>query len=321
LTYNVIQTDSEHHNSAASGERTLRAILTEWNNTIQQGAPEAEKMIYRLEHNYTDAGIRLDTLKGMDLLRAQRLLSVGNQLGYTLYLADMEKHAHGSVEIRDRYERSRYYDSEEDRSDDELHDIQEIFEESLKLTRVVDTEGNVLVTNFDIEEGEVLRSDSYEDRDPDAHEYSRSQEYSTHWYKDSVLILVPDEYIAEVLLAQSTGNNTEVLAILRHLTERLRKTPQPQGVSLRKSLRHVCLEISDNPVRTTYSGTSSPRYPDSTVSEAITVCTEFGMTDLLPDLSFAFKDRLSANALECICNLKQKMDLNLPEERTWLETM
>jgi hypothetical protein len=276
-------------------------------------------MIYRLDHNYTDAGIRLDTLKGMDLLRAQRLLSVGDQLGYTLYLADMEKQAHGSVEIRYRYERSHYYDSEADRSDDELHDIQEIFEESPKLTRVVDTEGNVLVTNVDLEEGEVLRSDSYEDRDPDAHEYSRSQEDSTHWYKDSVLVLVPDEYIAEVFLVQSTGNNTEVLAIPRHLTERLRNVPESQGVSLRKSLRHVCLEISDNPLRTTYSGASSPRYPDSTVSEAITVCTEFGMIDVLPDLSSAFKDSLSADALEWIRNLKQRMDLNLPEERTWLE--
>jgi hypothetical protein len=321
LAYNIVQTNSEHHNSAASGERKLRTILTEWNNTIQQGAPEVEKMIYRLQHNYTDAGIRLGTLKGTDLLRAQRLLSVGDQLGYNLYLADMEKEVHGSVEIRERYYRSRHYDSYEYRSDDELHDIQEISEESLKLTRVVDIEGNVLVTDIDIEEGEVLRSDSYADRDPDAHEYSRSDEYSTHWYRDSVLVLVPNEYIAEVLLAQSAGNNTEVLAILRHLTERLRNIPESHGVSLRKSLRHVCLEISDNPVTPTYSGASSPRYPDSTVSEAITVCTEFGMIDVLPDLSSAFKDSLSVDPLECIRNLKQRMDLNLAEERTWLETM
>jgi hypothetical protein len=278
-------------------------------------------MIYRLENNYTDAGIRLDTLKGMDLLRAQRLLSVGDQLGYTLYLANMEKQVHGSVEIRDRHERSHYCDSEEDRSDDELHDIEEISEESLKLTRVVDTEGNVLVTDIGIEEMEVLRSDSYRDRDPDAHEYSRSQEYSTHWYRDSVLVLVPDEYIAEVFVDESDSTNAEVLAMLQHLIKRLRNIPGSQGEPLIKSLRHVCLVISDNLAKTTYPGASSHRYSDSTVSEAITVCTEFCMTDVLPGLSSAFKDSLSADALESIRNLKQRMNLDLPEERTWLETM
>jgi hypothetical protein len=84
LTYNLVQNDPEYLNSAASGERRLRAILTEWNATIQQEAPEVEKMIYQLEHKYTDTSIRPDTLEGMDLLRAQRLLSVCNQLGYTL---------------------------------------------------------------------------------------------------------------------------------------------------------------------------------------------------------------------------------------------
>jgi hypothetical protein len=232
----------------------------------------------------------------------------------------MEKQVHGSVEISDRHYNSHYYDSDQN-SDDELHDIQEIFEESLKLTRVVDTDGNVLVTGIDIEEEEVLRSDTYEDRDPDAHEYSRSSEHSTHWYSDSVLILVSNEYIAGVLLVQSTGNNAEVLAILRHLAKRLRNISESPGESLRKSLRHVCLEISDNPVRTTYAGVKSPRYLDPTVSEAITICTEFGMTDVLLSLSSAFKESLSAGALECLGSLKQKMDPNLPEERTILETM
>ncbi|KAI4849997.1 hypothetical protein E4T44_03007 [Aureobasidium sp. EXF-8845] len=312
--------DPEYLNSAASGERRLRAILTEWNTTIQQGAPEAEKMVYPLEHKYTNASISLDTLEGMDLLRAQRLLSVCDQLGYTLYLADMEKQVHGSAEISDRHYNSHYYDSDQD-SGDELHDIQEIFEETLKLTRVVDTDGNVLVTGIDIEEMEILRSDTYEDRDPDAHEYSRSDEYSTHWYRDSVLILVPNEYILEGLLGQSTGKNAEVLAILRHLAKRLRNIPESAGESLKESLRQTCLKISDNPVRTTYAGVTGPRYLDSTVSEAITICTEFGMTDVLLSLSSAFKESLSADALECLGNLKQNMNLDLPEERRILETI
>jgi hypothetical protein len=122
-------------------------------------------------------------------------------------------------------------------------------------------------------------------------------------------------------LVQSTGHNAEVLAILRHLAKRLRNISESPGGPLKKSLRHVCLGISDNPVRTTYAGVTSPRYLDSTVSEAITVCTEFGMTDVLPSLSSAFKESLSADALECLGSLKQMMNSNLPEERTILENM
>jgi hypothetical protein len=182
-------------------------------------------------------------------------------------------------------------------------------------------DGNVIVTDMDIEEGELLDVVSYEDRDPDEHEYERHEGYSTHYFRDSILTLVPNEYIADVLLAQATGSDAEVLEVSRHLDERARNSPWAQEESLRKSLRRVCLIISDNPVKTSYRGLSSRKYQDSTVSKAITVCAEFGLTDLFPGLSSAFKDGLSADALECIRNLKHTMDLSLPEERTRLETM
>jgi hypothetical protein len=152
LTYNLVQTNSEYFNSAASGERKLRAILTEWNSTIEQGAPEAERMIYQLKHNYAGASISLSTLKGSDQLRAQRLLSVGDQLGYTLYLAKLEKRVHGSTEV---HYRTRYDKYGED-SDDGPHTIEEVLEESLQLTEVFDIDGKVLVTDIDVEEGDIL---------------------------------------------------------------------------------------------------------------------------------------------------------------------
>jgi hypothetical protein len=125
LVYNLVQTNPEHFNSAASGERKLRAILTEWNRTIQQGDPEAEKMIYQLKHKYTDANIRLSTLKWTDLLRAQRLLSVSDQLGFILYLAKSEKQVHGYTASHG-YES---YDYDEESSDDEIHAITSVTEE------------------------------------------------------------------------------------------------------------------------------------------------------------------------------------------------
>jgi hypothetical protein len=186
---------------------------------------------------------------------------------------------------------------------------------------VVDTDGNVIATDLEIGEENVLPWESFEDRDPDRHDHDRYEGNTTHWFEDTVLLLVPNAYIVDVFLGQGTSNDAKVLAVLRHLARRLRKTPGPQGESLRNGLRRVCLIISDNYVKATYPRAASHKYSDSTVSKAITACTEFGMIDLLPDLSSAFKDSLSADALECICTLKQKTNLNLPEERTRLETM
>jgi len=276
-------------------------------------------MIYQLGHKYTGASISLNDLKGLDLLRAQRLLSVGDQLDYTLYLAKLEKRVQGSAEPKYR-ERWDEYEYEED-SDDGPHAIEEILEESLQLTEVFDTDGNVLVTGIDIEEIDTRGALSYQDREPDEHEYERLEESSTHVFQDSVLILVPDEYITEVLLGHDTDSDTETLAILRHLASRGRNTPWSRREPLRKSLREVCSIITGNCVKTTYRGAGAYKYSDSTVSEAITVCAEFGMTERLPGLSSAFKDSLSTDALQCIGSLRSKMNLKSLEERTRLETM
>jgi len=274
-------------------------------------------MIYQLKHKYTGASISLNDLQGLDLLRAQRLLSVGDQLDYTLYLAKLEKRVEGSAEPR-YHER---WDEYEEDSDDGPHAIEEILEESLQLTEVFDTDGKVLVTGIDVEEMDIRGALSYQDREPNEHEYERLEESSTHVFQDSVLILVPDEYITEVLLGHDTDSDTETLAILRHLASRARNTPWSRREPLRKSLREVCSIITGSCVKTTYRGAGAYKYSDSTVSEAITVCAEFGMTEMLPGLSSAFKDSLSPDALQCIGNLRNRMNLKSLAECTRLETM
>lgn len=224
LTYNLIQTNFEHFNSTASAEQKLHTILTKWNKVNRSGSGEADRIIYQLEHKYTDASIRLQTLKGSDLLKAQRLFSVGNQMGYTLYLASVEKQVHGSAESGHRGYYSRYHDEED--SDGEFHAIEDVLEDSLTLTRVVDPDGFVVVTDLAIEEEDILQAEPYEDRDLDEHEYEgwtgNARATSTHWYKDSALVLVPNEYIADVFLWQhdcdyGTGGDAKILSVLRHL--------------------------------------------------------------------------------------------------------
>ncbi|KAG9839049.1 hypothetical protein KCU98_g9897, partial [Aureobasidium melanogenum] len=329
LTYNLTQTNFEHFNSTASAEQKLRGILTEWNKINKNRSGEADKIIYQLDHKYTDASIRLQTLKGSDLLKAQRLFSVGNEMGYALYLASLEKQVHGSAESGDHGYHSRY-DDEEEGSDGEFRAIEDVLEESLTLTRVVDPDGLVVITDLAIEEEDILQEEPYEDRDPDEHEYEgwtgNAGATSTHWYKDSALVLVPNECIADVFLWQhdsgyGTGGDTKILSVLRHLVKRARGFPDLQGESLQKSLRHLCRVMPDSCSKATYPGARTHKYTDATISEAITVCAGFGLTDVLPGLSSALKDGLSESALQSLSNLKHSMNLKLPEDRTRLKTI
>ncbi|KAG9759223.1 hypothetical protein KCU73_g3496, partial [Aureobasidium melanogenum] len=177
---------------------------------------------------------------------------------------------------------------------------------------------------------DILQEEPYEDRDPDEHEYEgwtgNAGATSTHWYKDSALVLVPNECIADVFLWQhdpgyGIGGDTKILSVLRHLVKRARDFSDLQGESLQKSLRHLCRVMSDNCSKATYPGARAHKYTDTTISEAITVCAEFGLTDVLPGLSSAFKDSLSESALRSLSNLKYLMNLKLPEDRTRLETI
>ncbi|TIA52683.1 hypothetical protein D6C79_01885 [Aureobasidium pullulans] len=269
LTYNLVQTDFEQFNSAASADRKLRAILTEWNNTIEEEGGETDKMIYQLDHKYTDASIRLNSLKG------------GRST------------------------------------------------ESTALTRVVDTDGNVIATDLDIEEDDIVQPDPYEDRDPDEDSYEgwtgNAGATSTHWYKDSVLVLVPNDMIANVFLGSyrdfgyGDGGDAKVLAILRHLVKRAQGFPGAQGDSLRQSVRQVGIMISDNRIDAKHAGMRSYKYTDTTVSEAIVACADCGQVDVLRNLSSAFRDNLSEGALKSLSDLRGRTDLSIAEDRTRLE--
>lgn len=142
---------------------------------------------------------------------------------------------YGSAEYSNGSYYSHYDDEEDGGGDGGFRAIEDIVEESLKLTRVVDTDGNVIVTDLNVGEEEILQKEFYEDRHPDEHEYGgwtgNAGATSTHWYKDSVLVLVPNEYIVDVFLAQDrdygygTGRDTKALAVLGHLAKRARSSP------------------------------------------------------------------------------------------------
>jgi predicted 2-oxoglutarate/Fe(II)-dependent dioxygenase YbiX len=144
-----------------------KALLEEWGNS--KTAPEdgvPEKVVYPLEHAYSQAELDFANLKGVDAAVAALLKSAAPQAGCDLHLALVSIEESGSAEYSGSY-RSRYRGYDDDDDNDEF-EVGEVTDRSELLTewRRADREP-VALGEIPIEEGEVSPPDALEDMEPD----------------------------------------------------------------------------------------------------------------------------------------------------------
>ncbi|KAK6385442.1 hypothetical protein LTR65_009136 [Meristemomyces frigidus] len=109
-------------------------------------APVSYELLYMLEHQYTDASLRLDKLKGPDLAKTKVLKRFADEMGF----ADpSDEHGNGKAEGA-------------------LMPIIDTLDRSLILKRVVDADGAHLVAaNVEAAEENVLQDELFGGRAPD----------------------------------------------------------------------------------------------------------------------------------------------------------
>ncbi|KAF2096312.1 hypothetical protein NA57DRAFT_42075, partial [Rhizodiscina lignyota] len=118
LTYNLLNKNPSQHLSATDkffDATQLRRTFRKWNNEIRDGSMP-DKLIYMLDHEYTDESLRLGTLKGNDLARSLRLKQVGEELEFSFFLANVERETFGECEPSSGCEDD--YDSRDKEDDD-----------------------------------------------------------------------------------------------------------------------------------------------------------------------------------------------------------
>ena len=100
-----------------------------------------------LEHNYTEANLRFDHLKGHDRVRAHCLQEVCRKQGFSLFLANLERMISGSCE--ESYGDHRYglFDDEEGH-----HNIEDEVERALQLKTIALPNGMVFARDIEFEE-------------------------------------------------------------------------------------------------------------------------------------------------------------------------
>lgn len=126
--------------------KMLRNALLAWNASVSGQSPE--KILYLLEHQYSQANLRGSALKGKDAQHVALMESLAQELGFCLGLASAECHLSGSADDERSYggwggrRRGCFYD--EDDEDEERVSFAEIEEREMKIMNLVDLDGNVL---------------------------------------------------------------------------------------------------------------------------------------------------------------------------------
>ena len=167
----------------------LRRLLRQWQSYVSSSkGSSCDSVIHPLDHEYTEQGMKLQSLKGKDLDMDRALCEACSATGLLCFLASCEKRVFGSCEENSSYN-SRFDDYGSEYSED-LHDIVDVFDTGLCLKRIVDMKGKLVAENVDINEGDFLEEDPFEGRTPDDEDYSgftgNEGVSATQRYRDTV---------------------------------------------------------------------------------------------------------------------------------------
>ncbi len=115
--------------SGASEE--LRRVLEAWKSK-RYATGNQDLIAYILEHQYStyDLDHGQASLKGSDAHRLVHIDEVAADLGFEIYLANLEYHLHGAADDdgHDYHKRGRYYDDESDEDGDDTPGMLEVYE-------------------------------------------------------------------------------------------------------------------------------------------------------------------------------------------------
>jgi hypothetical protein len=234
LVYNLTLAKSKKTIVAPrEGEHIARIgqLLREWSED-----KSAEKLVITLDHQYTEAGLSWDALKGVDRAKAKILREAAGAADCKAYLALLTFHESGSAE----YEgggRRRYYDDDED-DDAEDYEMGEIFDSSLTATQCGNGDDKTLpIKELDVEEDELLDPEALRAIEPEEEfEGFTGNAGMTidHWYRHAAILVWPIRRHFEIL-CNGDGKNA--------VHELVRMVARWQEAAPDDALKRECIEL------------------------------------------------------------------------------
>jgi len=212
---------------------------------------EEQKIAVTLEHQYTQDGLTVDKLKGVDGARAAVLFEAAEQAGCVAHLALVTFWQSGSAEggyydDYARYRRRRYWDDDDD--DDEegqdasQYEMGEIYDQSLLANHWSDRQGNkVALGDIRLDEAEIVDEVPLEDWEASREEFEgytgNAGMTLERWYHRAAIVIWPREKHFAVLCNAGTDASIGGLA---SMVKQLKRAPQAR----REEQRQECLDFA-----------------------------------------------------------------------------
>ncbi len=238
LVYNLTLVRSRKSITPPSvGEHVATAtqLLNKWREERriarnEDEVPVASKLAVLLDHQYTEASLTRDVLKGLDRTRADVLFAAAREAGYDAFLAIVTLWQSGSADPIEGSGGGWYHDYDDDYEEDNAGDyvLGEAFDDSLTVKHFSDAEGNSLAFGeMDLDEAEIVSRQPLHDSDPDREEFEgftgnagMTMEY---WYHRAAIILWPSESRFDVLfnsgIENAVGGLEQMIRLWKHASQ------------------------------------------------------------------------------------------------------
>ncbi len=251
LTYNVTLAETRGKQGIAApsygaAAAAIRELLAEWRDD-----PAAQKLAVTLDHRYTQDGLSLDTLKGIDRARAEVLFEAAEQADCVAHLALVTLWQSGSAEggydeysfgRRRGYRRSDdddEHDCDETRSN---HEMGEIYDWRLSADHWSDRQGHkVLLGEIRLDESEIVADEALDQAEPNREDFEgytgNAGMTLERWYHRAAVVIWPRSKHFHVLCSAGTDAS---IGGLEPLVRRLPRARKAQ----REELRRECLAFA-----------------------------------------------------------------------------
>ncbi|KAI0796338.1 hypothetical protein BC629DRAFT_1504956 [Irpex lacteus] len=229
LSYNLIHTTRSLRPSLSTKLEhllKLRRILKTWMKDEGQQTPE--KIIYMLDHTYSQANLCASALKGADAHQVALLSPVAKDLGFQLGLATVELHQWGRYEDDGRdYRRYKgYHDPDSDGGDSDLtFEADGDVDKEISITHFVDLQGRLISDSLDFEDetetipscmSDMLENGELFKQESEGYQGNYAGDLN-RWYRCSVLVIWPN-WSSEIQLYEGQKGLKRALEDVKSIT-------------------------------------------------------------------------------------------------------
>ncbi|MFQ5730335.1 MAG: 2OG-Fe(II) oxygenase [Planctomycetaceae bacterium] len=218
--------------------KVIASISKEFRDWPSQG--DFQKVAVTLDHHYSQDGLKIDALKGVDRARADVLFDAAEQAGCEAHLALITHWQNGSADGADyeySYGRGRYsswsYDDEEEADEGTGYEMGEIYDESLSINHWSDRDGKkISLGEMGLSEDEIVSVQPREAWDLSREEFEgftgNAGMTLERWYHRAAIIVWPKENHFKVLCDAGTDAAISGLESMVKKLKRARKSDRQQ---------------------------------------------------------------------------------------------